>query len=111
MNLVKKIEQYDENNGSCINFYYYNKVNIVPFQISTYNVLNALNEKKINDNPLKGLFSEIIYIKNGNPNLKEKLNELRKLVFPDENLVKIDLGNKQYSPLVFRPKIISFSLD
>jgi len=46
----------------------------------------------------------------GSEIMKEKLNELRKLVFPDDKVAKVDLKDKNYSPLVFRPKIIEFSL-
>lgn len=42
--------------------------------------------------------------------MKAKLNELRKLVYPDENVITVDLKNADYSPLVFRPTIVSFSL-
>lgn len=50
------------------------------------------------------MFSEQSWI------MKQKLNELRKLVFPDENVVTVDLKNANYSPLVFRPTIVNFSL-
>lgn len=42
--------------------------------------------------------------------MKAKINELRKLAFPDEKVITIDLKNDKYAPLVFRPTIISFSL-
>lgn len=42
--------------------------------------------------------------------MKAKINELRKLVYPDEKIITVDLGDKNYSPLAFRPTIVSFSL-
>lgn len=42
--------------------------------------------------------------------MKAKLNELRKLVYPDEKVITVDLKNADYSPLVFRPTIVNFSL-
>lgn len=42
--------------------------------------------------------------------MKSKINELRKLAYPDENIITVQYGNKDYSPLVFKPAIISFSL-
>jgi len=51
-----------------------------------------------------------MFMKSQSQIMKAKLNELRKLVFPDEDVIKVDLQNPNYSPLVFRPKIVYFSL-
>lgn len=42
--------------------------------------------------------------------MKAKINELRKLAYPDEKIITVDLKNDKYAPLVFRPTIVSFSL-
>jgi len=42
--------------------------------------------------------------------MRTKLQNLRALAFPNRNLVNIKLGSNKYSPLVFTPNIVKFSL-
>ena len=54
---------------------------------------------------------QVYWLDNGQQEIMEfKLNALRKLVFPNENLTSIKLGDKTESPLVFSPNLIQLSI-
>jgi len=42
--------------------------------------------------------------------MKAKLNELRKLAFPNEKLATVEFKDNTYAPLVFKPTLVSLSL-
>lgn len=53
----------------------------------------------------------VYYINNGEQIvMKNKLNLLRELAYPSENLTSIPLNNETYNPLVFKPNTIQLSI-
>jgi hypothetical protein len=54
---------------------------------------------------------QVYWLDNGQQQIMEfKLNALRKLIFPNENLTTIDIGKKTDNPLVFSPNLIQLSI-
>ena len=54
---------------------------------------------------------QVYWLDNGQQEIMEfKLNALRKLAFPNENLTSIKIGDKTQSPLVFSPNLIQLSI-
>jgi hypothetical protein len=54
---------------------------------------------------------QVYWLDNGQQQIMEfKLNALRKLIFPNENLITIDIGKKTDNPLVFSPNLIQLSI-